>query len=234
MKSIYVITNLVNNKRYIGQSYCPMNRKYQHFKEGRKTGNEHPLYRSMRKHGIENFTFEVIEECLTDQITDEREIYWISHYDSTHPDRGYNLDRGGRGSTKENRRSISEALKGNKHCVGRQVSEETKEKHRQSALKRYENKPTKIDNCMHCGLPFEVPSTRRKTCSNTCARSLRYSNETHRKISQSLASKPFLRDQIREEAISRLKAGQYATQVANDLDVSYKTVCRIRREICMN
>ena len=27
MKSIYVITNLVNNKRYVGQTYCPANRK---------------------------------------------------------------------------------------------------------------------------------------------------------------------------------------------------------------
>lgn len=233
MKYIYSVRNTVNNKRYIGQTFSLSQRKYQHFSEGKKGSSDHPLYRSMQKHGIENFVFEVIEECIDDSIN-EREIYWIAYFDSTNRNNGYNLSRGGEEIKEVTRRKLSEALKGNKHCVGRIASEETKEKHRQSALKRYANKSPKIDNCVHCGVLFEVPPSRRKTCSNECARIRRHSLESKSKISQSLALRPSLRDQIREEAISRLRAGQYATQVAIDLDVSYKTICRIRKEIRMN
>lgn len=81
----------------------------------------------MRKHGIENFEFEVIEECDDFQV-DEREKFWIAHYDSTNRDKGYNLSKGGQGHTKESRRKLSEALKGNTHCVGRKASLETRKK----------------------------------------------------------------------------------------------------------
>lgn len=37
------------------------------------------LYNAMRKHGIENFSFEVIEECSSLELN-EREIYWIEYY----------------------------------------------------------------------------------------------------------------------------------------------------------
>lgn len=129
MKVIYKITNQINGNVYIGQTLDLSQRKSQHLFEGRKESlTDRPLYRSMRKHGIDNFAFEIIEECLTDQIADEREIHWITHFDSTNPEKGYNLSKGGQGHSDESRRKLSEALKGNKHCVGRILSEETKKK----------------------------------------------------------------------------------------------------------
>ena len=46
----------------------------------------------MRKYGIENFTFSVIEECSQEQLN-EREIYWIEYYDTYK--NGYNSTLGG-------------------------------------------------------------------------------------------------------------------------------------------
>lgn len=48
----------------------------------------------MRKYGIDNFSFEIIEECQIEQLN-EREIYWISQYNSNLPEFGYNLTKGG-------------------------------------------------------------------------------------------------------------------------------------------
>jgi group I intron endonuclease len=136
MKFIYKITNQINNKVYIGQTFDLAQRKAQHLFEGRPEGTaDRPIYRSMRKHGLENFIFEVIEECA-DEAINEREIFWISHFGSTSPERGYNLSKGGQGHTDESRQKLSEALKGNKHCVGRVLSEKTKQKLSEASSKQ--------------------------------------------------------------------------------------------------
>lgn len=88
-KSIYKITNLINGKVYIGQSVDPK-RRFQEHKSG--YGNI-PLYNSIKKYGVENFSFEVIEKDIENY--DEREIFWIDFYQSTDRDFGYNISKGG-------------------------------------------------------------------------------------------------------------------------------------------
>ena len=72
---IYKITNKVNNKVYIGQSIHVLYRWGQHqrnaFNPNTHTYN-YPLYRAIRKYGIENFQFEVLEEVSSiDLLTEE-------------------------------------------------------------------------------------------------------------------------------------------------------------------
>ena len=74
MIGIYKITNQVNGKVYIGQSVKIKSRWAQHKREVNSGNSNTLLYNAMRKHGIENFTFEVIEECSQKQLN-EREIY---------------------------------------------------------------------------------------------------------------------------------------------------------------
>lgn len=91
MIGIYKIQNLIDGKVYIGQSVHIQARFNQHKNEA-KNGNTRPLYNAIRKYGIENFSFEVIEECSKEKLN-EQEIYWIKKYDSFH--NGYNLTPGG-------------------------------------------------------------------------------------------------------------------------------------------
>lgn len=95
---IYKITNNINNKVYIGQSRTIEKRWIKH-KNASNNPNDHnydtPLHRAFRKYGVNNFKFEIIEECSIDKL-DEREIYWINYYDSF--TKGYNLTLGGDGS----------------------------------------------------------------------------------------------------------------------------------------
>lgn len=124
MRYVYMFKNLINDKVYIGQTINPSRRKASHIHAAR-TDVQYPLQRSIRKHGVENFSFEVIEECVDEKI-DEREKFWISQFDSRNPERGYNIHIGGSSSSEETHRKISEALKGNTHCVGRVLNIETK------------------------------------------------------------------------------------------------------------
>lgn len=94
---IYKITNKINEKCYIGQTRQNVNDRWLTHKRASTTNiNEYNMCikRAFRKYGIENFIFEIIEEC-DESLLNEREIYWISYYDSFR--KGYNSTLGGGG-----------------------------------------------------------------------------------------------------------------------------------------
>lgn len=106
MCGIYKITNLISKKVYIGQSvdinYRFNNHKSESFNPKSNAYNT-AIHRAIRKYGIENFSFEVIEEC-TKELLSEREIYWIAYYNSYGD--GYNLTPGGEGVESINRQIV--------------------------------------------------------------------------------------------------------------------------------
>lgn len=99
MIGIYKIENKINNKIYVGQSSFIEKRWYQHKSNYLNPTYNSALYKAMNKYGIENFSFEVIEECSLEQL-DEKEKYWIQKLNSLVPN-GYNIALGGyqRGNT---------------------------------------------------------------------------------------------------------------------------------------
>lgn len=92
---IYKITNKTNNKCYIGQSVNIEKRWYNHkysYKNSNTKDYNSTFHTALRKYGIDNFSFEIIEECDITSLN-EREIYWIEFYNSYY--RGYNETPGG-------------------------------------------------------------------------------------------------------------------------------------------
>lgn len=90
---IYKITNKINNQCYIGQSICIEERWKEHIRCSKDLSNKNSIYLAIRKYGIENFDFEIIEECNSVDELDEKEINWIAYYNSYN--NGYNMTRGG-------------------------------------------------------------------------------------------------------------------------------------------
>lgn len=91
---IYKSTNLINGKSYIGKSIKSLNhRKSKHINHT-KNGSTNYFHKAIRKYGIENFEWFVIEECKED-ILNEREIFWIKKLKTRF--NGYNLTDGGDG-----------------------------------------------------------------------------------------------------------------------------------------
>ena len=96
MGYIYKITNLVNNKIYIGQTSLTICKRWEAHIKRAKTHTNRYLYDAMNHYGYSNFVVEQLEECVKEDL-DIREKYWISFYNSTDPDVGYNLTTGGGG-----------------------------------------------------------------------------------------------------------------------------------------
>lgn len=92
---IYKIENLINHKKYIGQSRNIERRwkdeKQRAFYEFARE-YDYPISRALRKYGLENFSFSIIEECPIEKLN-ERERYWINYYNTFFE--GYNQTLGG-------------------------------------------------------------------------------------------------------------------------------------------
>lgn len=96
MIGIYKITNLVNNKIYIGQSINIEKRIKEHFWKAeceKDISYNSALHQAIRKYGKDNFVWEVLKECPIDEI-DDLERYYIELYNSITPN-GYNILTGG-------------------------------------------------------------------------------------------------------------------------------------------
>lgn len=95
MTGIYMITNVVNEKHYVGQAKNIEYRWMRH-RSALKCGTHHNrhLQSAYNAYGSENFEYTILEECQECDL-DEREQYYIKLYDSYN--NGYNLDIGGGG-----------------------------------------------------------------------------------------------------------------------------------------
>lgn len=89
---IYITTNHINGKRYIGQKKYD---KQGYWKE--YLGSGIILAKAIEKYGRDNFSKEIIEECESKEKLNDREKYWISYYDAVNSDNFYNLTLGGDG-----------------------------------------------------------------------------------------------------------------------------------------
>lgn len=115
MVGIYKITNLINNHAYIGQSTNIEDRLRRHktrYKNPNAADYDKILYKAMRKYGIENFSFEILEQCSINEL-DLKEKYWIQYYNTFKE--GYNVTQGSR----------EEDLKVKKHKKSNILNEET-------------------------------------------------------------------------------------------------------------
>lgn len=110
--NIYLTTNLINGKIYVGQSRYD-NPKY--------LGSGRLFTKAKKKYGVANFQKEILEYCDL-EFMNEKEIYWILFYDSKN--NGYNLHMGGSYKYRDDefKKNLSKSLK------GREVSQETRDK----------------------------------------------------------------------------------------------------------
>jgi group I intron endonuclease len=123
---IYCIHNVVNGKRYVGQSVDIVKRKRHHL-WALKNGSHDSQYlqRSFSKHGESNFEFVILEETSEDML-DIREKAWITYYRSSEQEFGYNVEPGGCGGYHHASPETCENLK--RTNAGRKFSDETRKK----------------------------------------------------------------------------------------------------------
>ena len=134
MKCIYLRTNLVNGKQYVGQTNNFKKREQDWMCDSVYSGGI--IDKARAKYGVENFKHEILKECDTQNELNYWEQYYIKELNTKVPN-GYNLTDGGGGRsgykiTDEQRIKMSEARKG---CIpwnkGIPASEEQKKRHSQ-------------------------------------------------------------------------------------------------------
>jgi group I intron endonuclease len=88
---IYLVTNTINGKVYVGSSKCVRIRLRNHYNQ-LKTGihRNQRLLKDINKFDLDNFIFELLEKC-DEKYLSERETYWINAFNSTSKDIGYNI-----------------------------------------------------------------------------------------------------------------------------------------------
>lgn len=94
---IYLITNRVNGKVYVGQTRGNVRYRWKNHISQSNSGCKYYFHSAIRKYGGHNFTISVIQECYSEQDLDDAEAYWISYYRSfTDRTKGYNTTSGGK------------------------------------------------------------------------------------------------------------------------------------------
>ena len=98
---VYMYTNKINGKVYIGQTVREKKRKYEH----KKANDNTYFHNAVLKYGYENFTYQILfkvtgwDNELVSKVLDIHEKYNIEKYNSTDCKYGYNLTIGGNSNT---------------------------------------------------------------------------------------------------------------------------------------
>ena len=113
----YQITNLINNKRYIGMTSRSLALRWKDHCDNasRKRLKNIALYAAINKYGIENFIVEEIASCIGDIKDLSKLEAFLIHQENTQSPNGYNLTSGGEGVSNpsdEIRKKMSDASKG--------------------------------------------------------------------------------------------------------------------------
>jgi len=214
MIGIYLIKSKIDSRKYIGSTIDFKKRKICHLKTLKK--NKHhsiKLQRFYNKYGKDFLIFKFIEYCdFNKKDLIEREQFYINFYNSYK--KGFNSKPFADNSlgvklTKKAKMKISVANKGNKYCLGRILSDVTKNKMRKKAIGRKQSIRT---------INKRVKKNKGKK------RSIEAIQKTIKKT-QKLTYKQV------QEIKNLLKIGIYQKDIAKMFNVCQRTICRINLNI---
>lgn len=118
---VYVHINKTNGKKYVGITKQDAKKRWQNGYGYYNRNKTNYFWNAIQKHGWDGFEHIIIEENLTHEEANRKERYYISLYNSSNSDYGYNLTLGGNG------------------FLGQTRSEETKSKIRKTVAEYYKD-----------------------------------------------------------------------------------------------
>lgn len=201
MNYVYVITCLVNQKQYVGETKDPEERKRGHFLHGpNRPKLRQVIHEAVRKYGAENFTFEVVSEHETEEEAFAEEHRLILQKRSEGIEL-YNMNDGGFGGgtpTEEARKKMSKARTGIK------LSDETKRKLSERTQKQMETPEAREKMASAVKRKWDSMNEEEKKnhinrlVQSNLGHGRKISNETKQKISQTLIERADAKGRARD------------------------------------
>lgn len=237
MGYIYKITNIKNNKVYIGQTVKerPTDRYSQH-----KYLASHPkqeksisyLHRAMNANGLDNFIFEVIEK-VDNSLLNEREQYWIKILNCKIPN-GYNMTDGGEGTKSFSRpQTLQERLKrqkSNKQFYINHPEALTKRSQITKQLWQNEEYRKKVTES-HKKTYAEHPELRQRFCGeNNPMYGKHHTEESIQKIKAAAANRKLKIAQLNKDTLEIIKVHDGVKDAEKALNVSHGWISKAAKQ----
>lgn len=142
MGCVYLRTNTVNGKQYVGQANDFKQREQDWKFDSRYSGGV--IDKARAKYGVDNFKTDILKECATQEELNYWEQYYIKELNTKVPN-GYNITDGGGGCsgyhhTEESIKKAVESYKKSYNPLNHIPSEETRKKVSEALKERYKNK----------------------------------------------------------------------------------------------
>lgn len=242
---IYKITNLINNKIYIGLTTRTIEiRKKEHKSDAFTRSFNLPLHRAIRKYGFENFEWSIIDTASSNEELNEKEIYWINYYDSTNKTKGYNHKEGGSSGkhleesvekikkalrSRVFKESTREKLKKNKPPLhtGKKRSQETLDK--MSKAQKGKKQPPHVLEAIRKSNIGRKHSEEEKLKRNNALRGRIKSLEERKNISLSQTGKKLSEET--KNKISKTLKGRYSGENNHTSKLKEKQVIQIKKDL---
>lgn len=156
---VYKATNKINDKSYIGLSKRDLETRIKEHHKAVRRGSKSHFHRALRKYGLENFKWCILNFCSSNEGTSLNEQKMIKHYNSY--ENGYNMTTGGESNwtkvtSEETKQKLSKLYKGktyeeihgtemakeiktkqSKWHTGKHVSEETRKRMSEANKRRW-------------------------------------------------------------------------------------------------
>lgn len=212
---VYMHTNKINGKKYIGITCQDAERRWRPDGYGYK--NNRYFYNAIKKHGWDNFESVVLMSGLTKEQAESEEIKLIELHDTTNRTNGYNNAHGGGANgfhTAETKKKMSQKAKARpvnplaiKRMAETNRSREYTEQHRRNISESLTGKKLSPEHCKsisesHKG--YVMPESQKKNISNSVREALS-SPEVRKKISDANKNNPAMIAHLHKLAIDRMQ-----------------------------
>lgn len=164
MRCVYLRTNLVNGKQYVGQASDFKRREYDWKNLSSPYAGDY-INKAREKYGLESWDVEILKECESIEELNYWEIYYIDKLNTKRPS-GYNLNDGGKGQR------------------GFHHSDETKKQLSKSHLGKNKGVPRSED------VKRKISETKRGIRTSQGMTGNRHSDEARKKMSEARKGKP--------------------------------------------
>jgi hypothetical protein len=225
---IYKITNIINNKIYIGKDTKNRTNYY---------GSGIIINFAIRKYGKENFKKEILQECNSIEELNEAEKHWIKELNSIRPN-GYNITKGGDGGDTYSNRSEE-----SKKLTSLKLSIKLKEHKTSDETKRKIGLANKIKNTGH------IHSKEHKVKIGLAHKGMKRSKITCENISKSLLGKPLSKEHKeklkfahiglkqsketilkRKDSMKKINQKEYRKKISESMKIVWKKKLKLQED----